>query len=98
MGQCPTCGHRTTLTPLAIGRYLTPQQQRIYELVRRAMPEGLTAWALYDRMYSSRPTGSESPKVIHVLVWQMNRRLAAYGLAVRAPRGAGARYVICHTD
>jgi hypothetical protein len=78
---CPTC-HQ--LIPPE-GLQLPPIKARIYEAVRWC--PGISAEVLRSIVWDGPDGGPENPKVLHVHVCQLNKRLAPLGVMVRAQGG-----------
>lgn len=70
--------------PANLRRYLTPQQCRIYDLVRDAMPEGIGNEALFARLYGHRSDGGpiSGLSLIRTQVYYLNCRLKRFGVRV----------------
>lgn len=86
---CPCCGQPAVPETLP----LPPVKRRILEAVRRR--PGISAEDLRTAVWADDPGGGpEDRKVLHVHVHQLNKLLAPFGVAVRAPKGAGAGYRI----
>jgi hypothetical protein len=84
---CPCCGQ--PIVPEGLS--LPPIKQKILETVQRC--PGISAGELRGVVWAADPNGGpEDRKVLHVHVYQLNQRLAPFGLMVRAPKGAGAGY------
>ena len=84
---CPCCGQPI----LPEGLSLPPIKRRILDAVQRR--PCISAEELRGVVWASDPSGGpEDRKVLHVHVFQLNQRLAPYGVMVRAPKGAGAGY------
>jgi hypothetical protein len=87
--SCPHCGQ--ILVPEGLA--LSPTQRRILYVVQRH--PGIAAEDLRAIVWADDPNGGpENPKVLHVHICQLNKRLAPLGFVVRAPFGAGAGYRI----
>src|SRR5215207_7416317 len=79
---CPRCGQ--PIVPEGLS--LPPIKRRILDAVQRC--PGISAEQLRDVVWATdRNGGPEDRKVLHVHVHQLNRRLAPYGVMVRAPKG-----------
>jgi hypothetical protein len=86
---CPTCGQPV----VPAGLRLPPIKQRILDAVRDR--PGISAEELRTVVWAQDPAGGpEDRKVLHVHVHQLNHLLIPLGIAVRAPKGAGAGYRI----
>jgi hypothetical protein len=84
---CPRCGQPI----LPEGLSLPPIKRRILDAVQRH--PGISAEDLREIVWRADPNGGpEDRKALHVHVFQLNQRLAPYGVMVRAPKGAGAGY------
>jgi hypothetical protein len=84
---CPRCGQPI----LPEGLSLPPIKRRILDAVQRH--PGISGEDLREVVWRADPNGGpEDRKVLHVHVFQLNHRLAAYGVMVRARKGAGAGY------
>jgi len=77
--RCPCCGQVVLPPPARL--HLTPQQQRIWDAVklRPRTTEELRA-VLYGG-YARAPV----EKAVHVVVYQLNRRLQPFGIKLRNP-------------
>jgi hypothetical protein len=86
---CPHCG--APIIPA--GLRLPPTKARIFEAVRHR--PGIAAEDLRAIVWAHDPNGGpECRHTIYAHIAQLNKLLAAYGIAVRAPKGAGAGYRI----
>jgi hypothetical protein len=85
---CPACGQFMPLSD-DVGVHLTPQQRQIYNVVRRAGRNGLSAADVADLIYAERTDGGPlcAERVIWVQVMLMNKKLRAVGRVIRAPKG-----------
>jgi hypothetical protein len=87
--NCPHCGQILVPDDLA----LPPVKRRILDAVQRR--PGIAAEDLRALVWAEDPNGGpENRKVLHVHIYQLNKRLAPLGFVVRAPFGAGAGYRI----
>ena len=84
---CPSCGQTLPPEMPAIG--LSPQQCRIVERVRKAGPYGICSDDLFTYAYADDPDGGplSGKQCLQTRMWQINRKLAAIGKVIRAPRG-----------
>jgi hypothetical protein len=83
---CSTCGQ--VIVPA--GLQLPPIKKRILEMVQRR--PRIPAAALRELVWADDPNGGpENFKTIHVHIFQLNKLLAPFGLAVRAPQGPRRR-------
>jgi hypothetical protein len=65
-------------------------QQRLFDVLRGA-PEGLTCWALLERVYSGHDD-TPARNVISVMVKKINPKLAPLGLRIKGTGGPGSVY------
>lgn len=79
---CPCCGAEMRAAPANLRRYLTPQQCRIYDIVREAMPDGIGSEALFARLYGHRSDGGpvSGLALIRTQVRYLNVRLERFGV------------------
>jgi hypothetical protein len=72
---------------------LSPLQLRIFNSVRSAGQHGLTSDQLFDHVYGNDPDGgpASGQRSMHVIICQMNKKLAPQNLAVRGERVGGGR-------
>lgn len=90
MSECPCCGQ--TMPPKGpAGVKLTARQQRIYEIVRRAGPNGIKTDLIFDRLYSEDSNGGPDTqtKIISVFVCSLNKKLSQIGWRVRGTDWGG---------
>jgi hypothetical protein len=94
MIPCPCCGGRGEIEERAPVE-LVGLQFKIFDEVRRH-PHGIDTPKLVDCIYADRIDGGPDSalKTIHVMVWQLNRKLAKAGLRVAntARSGGGGVY------
>jgi hypothetical protein len=86
---CPKCGQPLVPSDLI----LPPIKARIFELVRQR--PGIDAETLRTLIWSNRDGGPDNRTLLHVHVFQLNRRLVPHGLAVRGSRFYGYRVRSC---
>lgn len=88
---CKCCGH-----PIAsdeIAAVLPGKQRRLYEIVRDAGQLGVSCGTVMDRLYADDINGGpESHNVVQVQAMHVNRKLRAFGIAVRGRGGPGSVY------
>jgi hypothetical protein len=90
---CECCGQELPRpASLFDGLGLSPMQRRIAELVLRAGEYGISGARLFDALYADDPDGGPLTGLasLRVQVRNVNRKLAAVGKEVRAPRGGRA--------
>jgi hypothetical protein len=86
---CPRCGQPT----VPAGLTLSPTQRRILSAVQRR--PGIGAAHLRDLVWQADPGGGpENRHCLYAHIYELNRRLAAFGVAVRAYPGGSAGYRI----
>lgn len=72
---------------------LTPKQRKLYEIVRSAGQLGITCRDLMNRLYADDPDGGpDSQNVVQVHTSFANKRLKAFGFAIRGRGGHGSVY------
>lgn len=78
LSHCPHCGvwQQQRDDPLD----LTPRQRQIFDLVKKRPRSREQLWTV---LYESNLNDGPTAKVIHVLIYQLNRRLRRYGMAIR---------------
>ena len=79
IARCHACGPPILPQRDALG--LTPHQQMIYNAVRL---RPCTAQQLHDLLYADDANGGPDPKIIHVFVNQMNRKLRPWYFMIKA--------------
>lgn len=93
---CTKCGQ--TLPPEGEpGINLAPIQRRIFDLVRRAGPHGISSTRLFNLIYDCDSNGGplNGKRCLYVHVNQTNKRLRKHGLRMHGGSGAaGCRYRI----
>lgn len=86
---CPHCGQ--TLPPVGVpkGLHLSRFAMVIFQSVQKSGENGISSDRLFDRLYSGDPDGGplSGKKSMWVQVKNLNRKLAPYGLVIRAPNG-----------
>ncbi len=96
MTDCPCCG-QTLPTDGPAGLKLTRSQRRIYDIIRKAGPNGITSDVIFDRLYRDDPDGGPDTqtKIISVFICSLNKKLPKFGQKIqsgdwggRAPRFA----------
>lgn len=93
--KCPCCGHLTMLAPDIIKRYLSsPTRVRIYDIVRKSMPEGIYSEDLCTMVYASDRNGGPDTgiDVIRVHVFRLNKDLKQFGYKIKSKSGVGHPY------
>lgn len=80
---CPCCGQPVTTSFEDAGKYLPKVKARIYDIIRRSMPYGITSEALVERVYNSGDGGPDSgSRIISVHINHMNKILSPFGVRV----------------
>lgn len=92
---CPCCGGKLTqpLTRDEMPLYFTGVQGRIYDLVRKANKNGLTANQLTERVYTD---GGPlfAYRCILGSIYCINRKLKKLGMEIRKAGRAGPYYLV----
>lgn len=102
MVDCPCCGQ--TLPPdLPAGLVLRGRKKSVYEHVRKAGKNGIATEVLFDRIYRDDPNGGPitGPRIIAIFVWDLNRKIAAYGQRIvggRTGHGVYTEYKLVPLD
>lgn len=90
---CKCCGH--PIVSDEIGVVLTPQQRRIFNVVKQAGSAGISGPSIMDAIYANAINGgAESSSIIAVVVRNANRRLEQFSIRIRGKRGHGGFYAI----
>lgn len=91
--KCPCCGSMTPITPEVIRARLPGVKRRIYDIVRKRHPSGISAKILTELVYADDPEGGpESTNCVHVHVGHINKIISDYGWQIKARRGASDGY------
>ena len=88
MKCCPACGQ--TLPPgIPKGLVLRAGHQRIYDIVRRAGPYGITSTDLCDKVYADDPNGGplDARNTLACRIVYLNRKLKPFGQRVTCGGG-----------
>lgn len=86
VGICECCGHPIPTFDTLSG--LTPMQQRIFEIVRKAGQAGLTRPRIFEKLYSDDIDGGPlHMNVINVQKTKMKDALATHGLKLTGTGG-----------
>lgn len=82
---CPTCG-QTLPRPKPHGLRLSPLRTRLFEIVRRAGPEGIGTDDLMDMVYAQHPDGGpDSGRVcLRTHIFHINQQLRQKGYEIKA--------------
>jgi hypothetical protein len=83
MKRCPHCNQ--PLPEIRAGVRLPPLKARLYDLIARAGPDGITSDDLFFALYD----GTRMRTVVKVHVNQINHAMAGTGVRIS---GAGGRY------
>lgn len=91
---CPQCGF-----PIASDRMireLPEVQKSIYDTVSKAGSAGAPLGAIIEQVYAGDPHGGPlyAEDSVRVAKFNLNKKLAPMGLAIRASLGRGARYFL----
>src|SRR5579862_3705214 len=81
MTPCPHCGH--PMHEIRCGAQLTPLKARIFDLVKRAGPDGIENKALYDMAFANELPKQRTRKTIKAHVWQINALIGVAGFRIR---------------
>lgn len=88
---CPTCGH-----PMASDRtadLFQGAQRQLYECVRDAGQLGISNDQLMSKLYGHRADGGpNTPNIVAVMNWHINRKLRLIGLEVVGRGGPKSTY------
>lgn len=82
---CPTCG-QTLPAPKPHGLRLSAFRTRLFEIVRRAGPNGITTDDIVSVLYADHPDGGPmtAHKCVHVHVYNINKLLRTRGYEIKA--------------
>jgi hypothetical protein len=85
--KCPCCGGSGRIA-------LTQMQFRVWDIVRRAGPDGISAAALTERAYADRDDGGpvSGTHAIWVHAHHANKSLKAIGQRITSTGGPGSVY------
>jgi hypothetical protein len=91
---CKCCGYPVVeMNPIEAA--LTPLQLRVFNVVRRAGSAGISSRDALDIVYADDiKMPPDDTNIISVVACQANRRLAPFGLKIKAARGPGAKLTI----
>ena len=94
--RCPCCGQALDKPVIGIRAhpqmYLSPMQQALFNLVK-SCPDGIASADIRERIYSVNRNGDTSNSAtVRVMANRANKKLAAWGLVIRAGKGCGAVY------
>ena len=89
MKSCPTCGHPLPTDQVLPGLHLSPRQTRIFNIVSRRTPAGISVWDLISLVYADDPDGgSECADItMRTQIYFINRKLESYGLRIKGGGG-----------
>lgn len=94
---CPTCGQRLPADE-PVDLRLTPQEHRLYDMIRRAGQVGISLNGCFERMYAGHDGGPDSgPKIIHAFVNLINRKLRQHRQKIVSARGVETTYRVTQT-
>lgn len=62
---------------------LSPQQRKVFDVIRRAGDNGIDSAAVIEHMYIGCVVPPTAHKVMHVAVWWINKRLHPHGLRIK---------------
>lgn len=81
--RCPTC-RQYLPHPAPMGLKLSPQQQVVFNIVRRAGDNGIPTEDIIAGMYSGcRDVPLNARKMVHVAAWHINKQLVPKGWRIR---------------
>ena len=90
---CKCCGHPIVSDELGV--VLTPLQQRIFKIVKRAGVAGIPGPDIMEMVYQNAPNGGpESTNIVAVVCSQMNKRLKQFNLHITGRRGPHGFFVL----
>ena len=88
---CKCCGF--PLVADELGVVLTPLQNRIFKIVKRAGVAGIQANEIMEMIYQNAPNGGpDSNNIIAVVCGQMNKRLKQFNVKIKGRRGPGGYF------
>ena len=87
---CQHCGR--PLPEVRLGIQLTPLKARIFDLIRRAGPDGIGGDELHAIAFADREV---SPTTLKAHVWQINDLITDVGHRIH---GGGGRYRLVRTE
>jgi DNA-binding response OmpR family regulator len=91
-GFCKACGQ--PLPDIRAGVRLTPLKARIFDAIKRAGPDGISADDLFALVYSARERRA-SRRTLKAHVWQINDQLADAGqYRIVGVRGNGRSFAL----
>lgn len=85
---CPCCGRPKIDT--AAADILTKMQQKVFNVIN-SNPE-CSVWKIIDEVYCGRSINDT--KIIHVHIYNANRRLISQGLRIVSSGGRGSTYTV----
>jgi hypothetical protein len=85
--KCPCCDGTGRIA-------LTPMQYKVWDVLRRVGPDGISATALTERIYADRADGGpdSGTHCIPTFVHRANKRLEAIGQRIVSSGGPGSTY------
>ncbi len=83
MTACPTCGHPVP-DDYVPGLILSPEQKKIFKIVCRRSPEGISQDDLANILYADRRDGgpNNAQVTIRTTIYNINRKLIPYRLRI----------------
>lgn len=90
MKCCETCGQILPETEFD-GLKLHPNQQRLFDIVKRAGSGGILSTDLFDLLYRDDPNGGPDTgmQTLYTRISLLNVKLRRFGYVIRAPGGSG---------
>ena len=91
--KCPCCG--APMPKLGIDRskpYLGSNQQALFNLIKTC-PNGITSEAIRERLLTTNRDGDAySHHIVPTMAAQINKKIKAWGLQIKATGGPGSVY------
>ena len=97
--NCPCCGHPLPYEPIK-GMKMSRMEKRIFEIVQKRTPHGITSADLLDYVYAEDPNGGpEYPDIsLKTTICRFNKKLGQFGYRIKAHPGRHSEGYTLHAS